>query len=156
MQKSLEEKLPGPKKEKDRMGAEERALLAYRAATDRKATNLEVLDLKELSSITDIFLFCSGQNPRQMQAIAEAIDERLSEHDVEPLSREGIGGGSWILLDYDDLVVHIFSEETRKFYNLERLWARAPRLTRLAGENIADMRDGTDVGSTAPQTESAQ
>jgi ribosome-associated protein len=156
MQKSLEEKLPDLKRKADRMGAEDRALLAYRAAVDRKAIDLAVLDLKELSSITDIFLFCSGQNARQMQAIAEAIDERLSEHHVEPLSREGIGGGSWILLDYDDLVVHIFSEETRKFYNLERLWARAPRLKKLAGENLTDMRDEADLGPTASQTESAQ
>jgi len=156
MQKPLEKKLPDPEKQIDRMDAEERALVAYRAAAGRKAIDLAVLGLKGLSSITDLFLICSGQNPRQMQAIAEAIDERLSEHDVEPLSREGIGGGTWILLDYDDLVVHIFSEETRKFYNLERLWARAPRLKKLAGEDIVDMRKGTDAGSTASQTESAQ
>ncbi len=129
-------KLPGP--EGVMMDTEERGLLAYRAASDRKALDIAVLDLREISSITDLFLVCSGQNPRQMRAIAEEIDNRFSERGVEPLSREGTGEGSWLLLDYDDLVIHIFSENARLFYDLERLWTRAPRLTRLAGEPIAE------------------
>ena len=129
-------KLPRPKGVT--MDAEERGLLACRAASDRKALDIAVLDLREISSITDLFLVCSGQNPRQMRAIAEEIDNRLSERGVEPLSREGTGEGSWLLLDYDDLVIHIFSENARLFYDLERLWTRAPRLTRLAGEPIAE------------------
>ena len=130
------QKLPSPKG--IIMDAEERGLLACRAASDRKALDIAVLDLREISSITDLFLVCSGQNPRQMRAIAEEIDNRLSERGVEPLSREGTGEGSWLLLDYDDLVIHIFSENARLFYDLERLWTRAPRLTRLAGEPIAE------------------
>jgi len=128
------QKLPGP--EGVMMDAEERGLLACRAASDRKALDIAVLDLREISSITDLFLVCSGQNPRQMRAIAEEIDNRLSERGVEPLSREGTGEGCWLLLDYDDLVIHIFSEDARLFYDLERLWTQAPRLTRLAGEPI--------------------
>ena len=146
--------LPSP--EEVRLDAEERALLACRAASDRKALDIVVLDLREVSSITDLFLVCSGQNPRQMQAIAEAIDDHLSGQGVEPLSREGIREGSWILLDYDDLVVHIFSEGAREFYSLERLWAQTPRLNRLAGEPIADSPAGTTPDPLASRTGSAQ
>lgn len=135
-----------------RLGGEERGLLAYRAASDRKATDIVVLDLRGISSITDLFLLCSGQNPRQMQAIADAIDEHLAENSVKPLAREGIGEGNWILLDYEDLVVHVFSEEARRFYSLERLWARAPRLTRLAGEPIAEAAEASQADPTASQT----
>ncbi len=147
-------KLPSPKGV--RLDAEERALLACRAASDRKALDIVVLDLREVSSITDLFFVCSGQNPRQMRAIAEAIDDRLSGQGVEPLSREGIREGSWILLDYDDLVVHIFSEDAREFYSLERLWAQAPRLIRIAGEPIADPPAGTPLDPVAARTGSAQ
>ncbi len=146
-------KLPGRKE--SRLGAEERGLLACRAALDRKATDIVVLDLRKLSSITDLFFLCSGQNARQMQAIAELIDERLSEHGVEPLSREGTDEGNWILLDYNDLIVHVFSEEARRFYNLERLWARAPRLTQLGGETIEDRKEGMNLDPAATRRGSA-
>lgn len=148
------ETLPGP--EGVGMDAEERALLACRAASERKARDIIVLDLREISSITDLFLICSGQNLRQMQAIAEAIDDHLSGQGVEPLSREGTREGSWILLDYDDLVVHIFSEDAREFYSLERLWARARRLTRLAGAPLPTPPVGTTLEAAASRTGSAQ
>ena len=145
-------KLPSPKG--IMMDAEERGLLACRAASDRKALDIAVLDLREISSITDLFLVCSGQNPRQMRAIAEEIDNRLSERGVEPLSREGTGEGSWLLLDYDDLVIHIFSEDARLFYDLERLWTQAPRLTRLAGEPIPESQAAGKPSPAAARAES--
>lgn len=120
------------------LDTEQKGLTAYRAALDRKAIDLAVLDLRGISSITDLFLICSGQNLRQMEAIAESIDERLSALGIEPISREGLKEGSWILLDYDDIVIHVFSSEARTFYHLERLWARAPRLDELAGHIITD------------------
>ncbi|MFQ5911845.1 MAG: ribosome silencing factor [Nitrospinota bacterium] len=143
-------------RKESRLDAEGRGLLAYQAALDRKANDIVILDLRKISTITDLFLLCTGQNARQMQAIAEAIDERLSECGVEPLSREGTGEGTWILLDYDDLVVHVFSEEARKFYNLERLWARARRLTNLAGETIVDRTEKTRLNPATSRTGSAQ
>lgn len=127
------------------METEQKGLIACQAAVDRKAIDLVVLDLRGISNITDLFLICSGQSFRQMEAIAECIDERLSESGIEPLSREGMKEGGWILLDYDDIVVHVFSSESRGFYNLERLWTQAPRLNKLAGQAIIGKLD-TDKG----------
>lgn len=118
------------------METEQKGLTACQAAIDRKAIDLVVLDLRGISNITDLFLICSGQNFRQMEAIAECIDDRLSNLGIEPLSREGMKEGGWILLDYNDIVVHVFSSEARNFYHLESLWTQAPRLNKLAGRTI--------------------
>src|SRR5512146_330790 len=103
--------------------------LVLAAAEAKKAADISVLQLpKESSAFTDYFVVCSGANPRQVQAIADEVDERLSKEGFEPNHREGYERGDWILLDYVDFVVHIFNENARKFYDLERLWKTAKKL----------------------------
>jgi ribosome-associated protein len=101
---------------------------AIRAAEDKKAIDLVVLDLKEAAGFTDYFVICSGTNPRQIRTIADAIVEALSALGVKPAHVEGYGQSEWILLDYFDFIVHIFGPETRAFYGLERLWGSARRV----------------------------
>lgn len=100
---------------------------AIAAAQDRKATELVVLDLRPAHGFADFFLICSGQNPRQIKAIADAIQASLGA-DVKPAHVEGYDRAGWILLDYFDFIVHVFSPETRAFYDLERLWGHAKRI----------------------------
>ncbi|MEA2599194.1 MAG: ribosome-associated protein [Acidobacteriota bacterium] len=102
---------------------------AVAAAEDRKALDLKVLHLQKVSDFTDYFLICSGTNERQVQAIADGVQERLRANRVRPLHVEGYNRGQWVLLDYGDLVVHVFQEEPRRFYALERLWGDAPDVT---------------------------
>ncbi len=104
--------------------------LALAAARDKKAEAITLLELpKESSAFTDFFLICSGSNPRQVQAIADAVDEALSKNGVEPNNREGYDTAEWILLDYVDFVVHIFSTARRGYYDLERLWKSAKHVS---------------------------
>ena len=104
--------------------------LAVSAAFDRKAEELKVLHLGQVSDFTDHFLICNGTNERQVQAIADLIVERLREVGVRPLHVEGYDHGRWVLIDYGgDLVIHVFQDETRRFYSLERLWSDAPEVT---------------------------
>ncbi len=98
---------------------------AVRAAQDRKALDLDVLDLKGVSSFTDFFLICSGTSTRHIQAISDAILNELEKSRISPTHVEGYSQAEWILLDYLDFVVHIFSERARCFYDLERLWKKA-------------------------------
>ncbi len=102
---------------------------AVAAALDRKAVDLRVLHLGSVSDFTDYFLICTGTSERQVQAIAEAVEERLRQQGARPLSAEGYPGGHWVLLDYGDLLVHVFTESRRGFYGLERLWSDAPDVT---------------------------
>jgi ribosome-associated protein len=103
--------------------------LAIQACQEKKAENITVLQLDEQSSgFTDYFLLCSGGNPRQVQAIADEIDRMLSADGIEPKHTEGYNQAEWLLMDYVDFVVHIFSENARKFYDLERLWKTATRI----------------------------
>jgi len=102
---------------------------AVAAADDRKAIDLKVLHLQKISDFTDYFLICSGGSERQVQAIADAVQERLRELRVRPLHVEGYNRAQWILLDFGDFVVHVFQEEPRRFYSLERLWGDAPDVT---------------------------
>ena len=102
---------------------------AVAAAEDRKAVDLRVLHVEQVSDFTDFFLICSGTSERQVQAIADAVQEKLREERVRPLHVEGYSRGQWVLLDYGDFVVHIFQEEPRRFYSLERLWGDAPDVT---------------------------
>ena len=103
--------------------------IAVRACQGKKAADISILRLDEQASgFTDYFVVCSGANPRQVQAIADEVDEKLSATGVEPSHREGYNHADWVLLDYVDFVVHIFSESARKFYDLERLWKTATRL----------------------------
>lgn len=98
------------------------------AAVDKKATDVVLLDIHELSIIADFFVICTGMNPRQISAIAEAIDEKLSEVGVRLVRREGKPESGWLLLDFGDVICHIFGPVEREFYRLERLWSAAPRL----------------------------
>jgi ribosome-associated protein len=98
-----------------------------RYAADRKASEIVQLDLREVLGYTDYFLICSGNTPRQAKAIHDAILEGLKrEHDLLPRRVEGAGRADWILMDYLDVVVHVFTPETRAFYRLEQLWGEVP------------------------------
>jgi ribosome-associated protein len=108
--------------------ARERALLCVNAALEKKAKNIILLKVKELSAFTDYFLICSGASDRQVQAIASSIREKMKKDGMLPLGVEGESYGQWILMDYDDVVVHIFYEPVREFYDIERLWSEAPRM----------------------------
>jgi ribosome-associated protein len=107
---------------------EEKTRLCVMTADSRKAENIVVLDIQPLSSIADHFLICSGLSDRQVKAIADAIAEQLASRGEKPLAIEGYQEGSWILMDCVDLVIHIFDEDTRRFYDLERLWGQAARV----------------------------
>ena len=104
------------------------ALEGIRAALDRKAYDLVALEVGGLSSIADYFIICSGRSDTQVQAIADGIAEHLTREGARPLAVEGREHGQWVLLDYGDVVVHVFYVPTRQFYDLERLWSRAPRV----------------------------
>jgi ribosome-associated protein len=109
---------------------EARVRLAVAAALDKKATNLDVLQVGELTSIADYFVLCSAGNERQAQAIGDNIvDELRQQMGVKPLLIEGTTPGRWVLLDFGDFIVHIFTEDVRRFYGLERLWGDAPNVT---------------------------
>jgi ribosome-associated protein len=105
-----------------------KSLLCLEAAIEKKAQDPVLLELKEITSFTDYFLLCSGKSDRQVQAIAQAIEEALKKKGARPLGMEGVEEGKWALLDYGDVVVHIFLEPVRKFYDLEGLWIDAPRI----------------------------
>ena len=99
------------------------------AADDKKATDVVVLDVGEVLSITGWFVISSGSNPRQVRTIAEEVEAQLkADHDLAPLRVEGLDGLRWVLLDYGDFVVHVFHEEERDYYQLERLWADVPQV----------------------------
>lgn len=107
---------------------DDRVMGALRAADNRKALNLMVLDLRELTEFTDAFIVTSGTNPRQVQAIADGIAEDLKLIDARASRVEGYNTAEWILMDYGDFVVHIFEDKARRFYDLERLWRDARRV----------------------------
>ena len=100
--------------------------LAARAALDRKAVDLVVLDVQGLCSVTDFFVVCSGRSTTHVASIVEAIRTALKSAEVRPLHAEGTPESGWMLLDYGDVLVHVFLEDTRLYYALERLWGDAP------------------------------
>ncbi|HUZ43187.1 MAG TPA: ribosome silencing factor [Acidimicrobiales bacterium] len=105
------------------------AATAARAATDKKGEDTIVLEVGPLLSITDAFVITSGSNDRQVRTIAEEVEAQVrTAMDRAPLRVEGLSDAHWILLDYGDVVVHVFLDETRRYYDLERLWADAPRI----------------------------
>jgi ribosome-associated protein len=102
---------------------------AIQACEDKKAEEVTVMELEQGSgAFTDYFVVCSGTNPRQIQAIADEVEERLEKSGLRPTHTEGYKQAEWVLLDYVDFVVHIFSEKSRRFYDLERLWKSAKKL----------------------------
>ena len=109
------------------LNGSEIAEIGAEAAVDRKANDVVVLDLRGLSSVADFFVICSGNSSTHVAGIADIIEEKLDERSVKLWHREGGRKASWILLDYIDVIVHVFTEEAREFYGLERLWGDAPR-----------------------------
>lgn len=110
------------------MDSKGKSLLCAHAALDKKALNLVILEIKELSSIADYFIICSGKSDRQVQGIAYSIEESLKKEGILPLGIEGFSEAKWILLDYNDVVIHVFYEPIREFYDLEGLLFDAPRI----------------------------
>ena len=109
----------------------EKSLHCVRVALEKKAFDLVLLDVQNVSSLAAYFLLCSGRSDRQVQAIARSIEEDLKKMGIRPLGIEGFERGKWILMDYDDVVVHVFLDPIRKFYDLEGLWLDAPRVDRV-------------------------
>jgi ribosome-associated protein len=101
------------------------ARAAVEIASDKKASDVILLDIRDVTTFADYFVICSGNNPRQIRAIAEAIDEQLGEQGANLLHREGVAESGWILLDFGDIIVHIFGPREREYYRLERLWSGA-------------------------------
>jgi ribosome-associated protein len=111
-----------------RTSAEHKARRAARAALDKKAIGLTVLDVQGVSTVTDYFLVCSGRSAPHVKTIADAIREELKEDGVRPLHTEGQAESGWVLLDYGDVLMHDYHEDTRAYYALERLWGDAPSI----------------------------
>ena len=99
-----------------------------KAALEKKARDVVILDLRELIDYSDVIVICTGNNRRQVQAIADEVRRVAKASDVAPIGVEGMEGARWVLVDYGSVVVHIFDEPVRPFYNLEGMWADAPRL----------------------------
>jgi ribosome-associated protein len=114
------------RKEEPAIKTIDKALEAARAALEKKGTNLSIIDVEGRCSYADALLIASATNERQAAAIADSVEDNLRGHDVRPLTREGRGG--WLLIDYGDLVVHVFVDELRAYYDLERLFSDAPRV----------------------------
>jgi ribosome-associated protein len=105
-----------------------KALQCAEAALDKKAVDLVVLDVGGLTSIGDYLVICTGRSDRQVQGIAQAIDEQLRTHGSRPIAIEGMTRGQWVLMDFGDVIVHVFYKPVREFYDLERLWEHAPHV----------------------------
>src|SRR6267378_8482448 len=116
---------------------DERMMMALHAASEKKAIDTVVLDLREIASFTDYFVITSGTNERQVQAISDEIVETLKKAGTAAARVEGYKSAEWILLDFGDFVFHVFDEKARKFYDLERLWRESKRVE-LSGELTGD------------------
>jgi ribosome-associated protein len=110
------------------LDSKEKALWCARLALDKKAADLVLLDVQQQSSFTSYFIICSGTSDRQVQAIAAHLEASCKQAGMRPLGVEGVREGRWVLLDYADVVIHIFHEPVREFYDLERLWTEAQRI----------------------------
>ncbi|MFP5308954.1 MAG: ribosome silencing factor [Actinomycetes bacterium] len=121
------------------------AVTALRAADDKKGVELELLDVADLLAVVDLFALVTATNERHLKAVADAVEEAVREtEDRRPLRREGTPASGWILLDYGDVVVHLFHSDQRDFYALERLWSDVPRRDPVSGEVV-----GRDVAAAA-------
>jgi ribosome-associated protein len=121
-------------------------LWAVEAAQEKQAVDITVLKLA--GAFAEYFMLCSGQSTPQLQAISDAVEERLDREHVRLAHREGKAGAEWVLLDYRSFVVHIFSDRARQYYDLERLWRTAERVDFPASERSAKPRDESEGGST--------
>lgn len=111
------------------MQSQERVLLCASYALEKKALDLKIIKVQGISSLTDFLLIASGTSDRHVQAVAEEIRLKLkTEHNLQPLAVEGMDEGRWVLIDYGDVMVHVFQPEVRSFYDLEGLWSEAPLL----------------------------
>ena len=111
-----------------RAGSREIAVTAARAAADKQAVDVTILDVSGLIVITDYFVICSGSSDRQVKTLVEEVEQAVREIGERPVRREGEADTGWVLLDYIDVVVHVFAQEEREYYDLERLWRDAPRV----------------------------
>ena len=100
----------------------EKVKLAVAALEDKKATDIKILDISEVSVIADYFIIATGANEPQIKAMVDSVDEAFSKRGIEPRSTEGYKNANWVLMDYGDIIIHIFDEENRLFYDLERIW----------------------------------
>ena len=98
------------------------AKIAYAALDERKGEEIKVIDISEISVLADYFIIANGTNDSQVRALVENVEEKLSKEGFEPKQREGYGLGSWVLLDFGNIIVHVFDKENRLFYDLERIW----------------------------------
>lgn len=127
--------------------ARDTALLAAQAAADKLATDVAILDVSERLAITDAFVLASAPNERQVQAIVDEVEERLRQHGVKPVRREGVAEARWVLLDFVDVVVHVQHAEERAYYALERLWKDCPTIPFV--DRAAARSDGAVPGTGA-------
>ncbi len=111
------------------LNIKKKAIEAAKIANSKKAKDTLILELKNLSTFTDYFVICSGESSIQVKTIAEAIEEKFSKNKIFLLGREGLSSARWVLLDYGDVVIHIFNEESRAYYELEKFWLDAPRIS---------------------------
>jgi ribosome-associated protein len=109
--------------------------MAAEAAAGKLATDITLIDVSDRLAITDVFVIATGNNERQVGAIVDAVEERLREHGVKPLRREGRRDGKWVLLDFAEVVVHVMNAEERVFYSLERLWKDCPVIEFVADQS---------------------
>jgi ribosome-associated protein len=142
--------------------ARDTALLAAQAAADKLATDVSIVDVSDRLAITDAFVLASAPNERQVQSIVDAVEERLREHGIKPVRREGVAESRWVLLDFIDVVVHVQHAEERAYYALERLWKDCPTIPftdrtlharETTGTPAAD--DGTGTAHPSPVPEDA-
>lgn len=108
------------------MTVEQMTKIVYDAIDDKLGQDISIINIGKVSSICDYFVIATASSSRQVKAIADNVQDALTEHGIEPRSKEGYDTQTWILLDYGDVMVHVFNEETRGFYNLEKLWKDAP------------------------------
>jgi ribosome-associated protein len=129
--------------------ARDTALLAAQAAADKLATDVSIVDVSDRLAITDAFVLASAPNERQVQSIVDEVEERLREHGIKPVRREGVAESRWVLLDFVDVVVHVQHAEERAYYALERLWKDCPIIPFADSANPAAAGDIAATGDTA-------
>ena len=117
------------------MNSKELARMACEALEDKKALDVKIIDIEQVSTLADYFIIASGTNRNQVQAMADNVEEMLGRAGYEPKQIEGYQTGNWILMDYRDIVIHVFDEENRLFYDLERIWKDGSEVTKEALED---------------------